>query len=521
VQGVPAPPLASAPPPSRWELLATTSAGEARSALEPAPLATSSGSAPAIRATSARVDAPARGSPASEVDIPATIVRAAPAVAPPAAAPARAAPAVPSVHGASPVRAARGPARGTRRVAVGVALAALAVLAGGAVTKLRARRGRAPDPACAANGCLRAYRLIGRYPRAVLQGMMQPGVTLENGYDVYAIRFATDGRESTGVATIPNASDVRAPPGGYHIVGDNHGTVGIGADCSPSRSTAGAGIAGLFGAHGMIGVAPDDPVVDATGLHSYLVARVEGAAALDALRAAAQLADALGVARSGRYAVVGLSQGGHATLSAAAMHRAYAPELQIRAFAASGPATAWERHWRLGAAMPGRHIPVHAMLFDAWSVYYHWPSAAPVFAPAYASVVGDTFATTCVQPPLDAFPGLPSDPHQLFAPEFLAEYTSGQFARYAFVHDAFAANAIGSYTQTAPLRIYQGTLDEYVPAAATGELVDALRAGGVSVDYQVVPGAHHGDLAFGYIAYPQLRTAESIAWIRTQLDTGP
>jgi len=40
----------------------------------------------------------------------------------------------------------------------------------------------------------------------------------------------------------------------------------------------------------------------------------------------------------------------------------------------------------------------------------------------------------------------------------------------------------------------------------------------MNVDYEVVPGGTHFDVAFGFVASKELRTTESIAWIRAQLD---
>ena len=66
------------------------------------------------------------------------------------------------------------------------------------------------------------------------------------------------------------------------------------------------------------------------------------------------------------------------------------------------------------------------------------------------------------------------------------------------------------YAQTAPLWIYQGTADDVVLESATEELIDELRAGGVEVDYRVVPGGGHTDVAFNYLAAYQISTDEII-----------
>ena len=112
---------------------------------------------------------------------------------------------------------------------------------------------------------------------------------------------------------------------------------------------------------------------------------------------------------------------------------------------------------------------------------------------------------------------IPHDPEQVFDPAFLAEFSTDTWKTYRHVGDAFAANAIGPYAQTAPLRIYQGDADEIVPPWTTDAVVEALRKGGDEVDYVVVPNGTHGSVALGFLASPQTHTDDAIAWLRAQL----
>jgi len=60
-----------------------------------------------------------------------------------------------------------------------------------------------------------------------------------------------------------------------------------------------------------------------------------------------------------------MSLGGHASLTSAALHDRYGPELDIRAFAAAAPARGYAEQWRSGVQVSGEHLALHAML--AWS----------------------------------------------------------------------------------------------------------------------------------------------------------
>jgi hypothetical protein len=348
---------------------------------------------------------------------------------------------------------------------------------------------------------------------------VSPGAIVENGYSLYSIRFMTDGREAIATAAVP--LDLAPPPGGFHVVANAHGTTGVADACATTGTTWGAGLAGLFGARGLVGVAPDYPGLGTEGPHPYVVSKSDGRAVLDALRATGHLGAFLGVPMSGRAAAGGLSQGGHAVIAAAAEHAAYAPELDVRAFAAAGPASAWLDHWKLGVGASGPHLVYHALLAYAWAQHYGYEGPS-IWAPSLAPGVDALFESACAYPPDDLAPRLDATldevPSHVFDPTFLAAWQSGDPAAYAFLGQGFSENALGPYTQSAPLRVYQGALDDVVPAVWTDELVDTLEAGGVEVDYVVVPGAGHTGVAFGFLAFPELRTEEALAWLRDALD---
>lgn len=377
-----------------------------------------------------------------------------------------------------------------------------------------------PDPACATHGCVRAAFHVGDYSRETLQPFLEAGVEIDNGYSVWTIEYVT--RETTSLATVAIPYPLATPSGGYHIVANAHGTVGLDDACSLTGTVYGSGLAGLFGARGTIGVATDYPGLGTSGVHPYLVSDVEGSSALDSIRAAALLSASLGVATSGRSAVVGVSQGGHATLAAAALHSSYAPELEIRAFGAAAPASVWLEHWQGGLAIDGDHLVYHALLAYAWSDYYAYDGPT-LWTDAFGANVNSIMTNDCI---FD-FGGtrgtyaelIPSSPSEIFSDEYLSAFASGfEASDYAVFAAGFAANRIAPYEQTAPLAIWQGDADSVVLREGTDAVVAALRAGGVDVTYNVVPLAEHTEVAFGFVAQNQLRTEESTTWILDRLN---
>jgi acetyl esterase/lipase len=375
-----------------------------------------------------------------------------------------------------------------------------------------------PDPTCIQNGCLREYFHVGDYSKQTVQLYLSPGVTIYNGYSVYTFIYMSDGREVLGTATIP--FDVHPPAGGYHIVVNAHGTTGVADECAMTGTVAGTGLAGTFGARGFIGVTPDYPGLGTPGPHPYLVRIVEGRAVLDSLRATRHLTGLLKVPISERLAVAGLSQGGHAVLGAAAEHASYAPDLDIRSFAAAAPAIVWWEHWSQAITYDGPHMMYLALSAWAWSKHYGYDGPT-IWADTLADDI-DTYMETCCansETPGDSLSQVISTTHaDVFSKDFFDAYVSGEWGDFKVFEQAFFENRVGPYEQTAPLIIYQGDADDVVPEWQTNQAVNALREGGVDVEYEVVPDGTHIDVAFGFLAYQQLRTDLSIAWIREHLD---
>lgn len=361
------------------------------------------------------------------------------------------------------------------------------------------------------------HSAIGDFSREVLTPLLGPRVELESGYSIHWIRYATEGGESLATIAVPYPLD--PPEGGYAVVVNNHGTTGLADECAFAGTVYGSGMAGTFGGRGFVSIAPDYPGLGTDGPHPYLVSRVEGRSALDAARAALSLMRTLGVPSSGRVGVVGLSQGGHATLAAAAEHAVYAPELDVRAFAAAAPASGWLEHWQSGIAFDGPQLVFHALIAYAWTTHYGEPVASP-WATSLERRADTLFESACSFPFEGRVPlglQLGTSRTAIFSDAFLREYASGEWDVFASVGEGFRGSRIGPYAQTAPLRVYQGTADDVIPEAHTAELITALREGGVEVDYEVVDGATHTDLAFGFVAAYERATDSSVAWLRETL----
>ncbi|WP_327352450.1 lipase family protein [Streptomyces sp. NBC_01304] len=160
---------------------------------------------------------------------------------------------------------------------------------------------------------------------------------------VMYLSTGTDGKPvaATGLVTIPKGP---APAGGRPVAAVDHGTMGIGSKCAPSRMPDFAGledssaVAKLL-ARGYVVAQPDYIGLGATGVkHPYLNGRSAAYATLDILRAARRIAPGT----SATTLVYGGSQGGHAALWTAHYAPEYAPALDIKGVVANAPAVGFE-----------------------------------------------------------------------------------------------------------------------------------------------------------------------------------
>lgn len=131
------------------------------------------------------------------------------------------------------------------------------------------------------------------------------------------------------LAPLDDATDTEWP-----VVAYAHGTTGMADQCAPSatvdsdlRSFGGeAGLLTQLAALGYVVVATDYEGLGTPGLHPYLVGESEARSILDSVRAVKQME---GLNVSDKFAVAGISQGGHAAIHAGQYWQTYAPELDL------------------------------------------------------------------------------------------------------------------------------------------------------------------------------------------------
>jgi len=140
---------------------------------------------------------------------------------------------------------------------------------------------------------------------------------------------------SAGTVYVPTAAPTSAK---RFVVAWAHPTLGMGADCTPSRKAdPAAGIPGFaeMMSAGWVVTSTDYTGLGSPGVLPYLVGSGEGRNVIDSVRAAQNLK---GTDAGSTFAVWGHSQGGHASLFTADVARRYAPSLHLVGVAAAAPA---------------------------------------------------------------------------------------------------------------------------------------------------------------------------------------
>jgi len=182
-----------------------------------------------------------------------------------------------------------------------------------------------------------------------------------------------------------------------------HGTAGFTDACAPSSTLPARALAALFAQAGYVVVAPDFLGMRALGgptgfPHPYLVGQATAIASLDAVRAATRYFQELQgpVCASARFASVGPSQGGHATLWVDRIAPYYARELtHVGAVASVPPADLVAEANRALQAI----LPATGFLAGFFGTAPYWYGLGArlneIFVSPYDVEVPGALATTC------------------------------------------------------------------------------------------------------------------------------
>jgi hypothetical protein len=297
-----------------------------------------------------------------------------------------------------------------------------------------------------------------------------------------------------------------APAGPRPVVAWAHGSTGIVRGCAPS-------LLGDPFAHvpalqplldqGWVYVATDYVGLGAAGIHPYLVGTGQARSALDAVRAARQMA---GVAVSDRTVVWGHSQGGNAALWAGILAPTYAPDVPLAGIAAIAPAS------DLPALIEGvQHTPVgritSSYVLQAYSDTYG-DVKFEAYARGWPALVARDIASRCLAGRQAWFTAL--EAVAVGGSIFSASPTSGPLGQ------RLAQNTpVGPWPQ--PVLIAQGLSDELVLPDVQSRFVAARCQAGQVIDYRRYAGRDH----LSVVAGDSPLTRELVAWTQLRFAGAP
>jgi len=359
-----------------------------------------------------------------------------------------------------------------------------------------------PDPTTAAPTpaatVLTGSILLGEYGAATLASRAQgvpPAAALANyPIKVYRLTYRTHtpaGQETTasGAVLVPVA------PVALPVLSYQHGTLLPGSEGqAPSHYAEGSdvwSIVSILASTGYVVSAPDYLGYGASKAlpHPYEHAASLASASADMLRAAREFCQQQGVRVNQKNFLLGYSEGGYATM---ALHKLlesqYAATLPVTASAPGAGAyhkTAFARYI-LQSAQPLSFLSTYVWVLRTYdriyalnrpySFYYQAPYAAQLQA--------------------DPFSAVPDQQSQLFASSFRQAVLDNSDAP---LNAALADNDIYDWKPTAPLALFHGTADDYVPFFNSQDAYDAMRKrGATQVELHPIQGGNHFSSATAY-----------------------
>jgi alpha-beta hydrolase superfamily lysophospholipase len=370
-----------------------------------------------------------------------------------------------------------------------------------------------PQPAePALSKVLVSSKLLGEYSPAQLarrvQGVPLVAALAHYSIKVYCLTYTTrnvDGAAITasGALLVPVA--VAALP----VISYQHGTIVPASESqAPSYYNSGSELwsaVSVLAATGYVVSAPDYIGYGASKNlpHPYEHGATLASASADMLLAAREFCQQQHIRLNQKNFLLGYSEGGYATM---ALHKLleekYAAQLPVTASAPGAGAyhkTAFARYI-LTTAKPLNFLSTYVWVLDTYNRIYGLKRP-------YAYYFQEPYATRLTANPRGPVPALAG---QLFAPGFRQAVLDNSDAALLA---AFRANDLYDWKPKAPLALFHGTADDYVPFFNSQDAYDAMRARGV-MQVQLMPiegGNHFTSItsytlqAFGFISQYNLK----------------
>nr|WP_262903407.1 alpha/beta fold hydrolase [Hymenobacter psoromatis] len=340
--------------------------------------------------------------------------------------------------------------------------------------------------------------LIGEYSAATL-GARVPAVPVAAALARYPVRvYRLTYHTSTPAGQQTTASGavlVPVAPSPLPVLSYQHGTLLPGSEGqAPSYYAAGSdvwSVVSVLAASGYVVAAPDYLGYGASKAlpHPYEHAASLASAAADMLRATREFCQQQAISVNQKNFLLGYSEGGYATMALHKLLEAkYAATLPVTASAPGAGAyhkTAFARYI-LNATQPLSFLSTYVWVLRTYDRVY-------ALNRPYSFYYQEPYATQLQADPFGAVPGRAD---QLFAASFRQAVLTNSDAA---LNDALADNDIYDWKPAAPLALFHGTADDYVPFFNSQDAYDAMqKRGATQVELHPIPGGDHFSSATAY-----------------------
>lgn len=333
-------------------------------------------------------------------------------------------------------------------------------------------------------------------------------------YDVNAYKISYRTVDSKGnIITVSGSIFIPVSKNNLSLISIQHGTqtkrTSVGSTSSLNAPE------GLIAASlGYYAVVPDYiGLGESTLLHPYHLAKPSADAVVDIIRAGREFALSKGITLNGQVFLAGYSEGGYVTMAAQKeIEKSFSSEFNLTAVAPM--AGAYDLNLTAKKIIEGKiyNQPAYLAFFSvAYNNYYGWNKLGEFFNPPYAEMLPGLFDGTKSTGEINQ--ALTNDVAKLFKQSFIDAYLNGTETTLT---QAFIENSLLDWTPKAPMRLYHGDADEYVPYENSTKARDLFRSRGTNVELITITGGTHTSTALPAITlaiewFGSLKLSKSLA----------
>ncbi len=322
-------------------------------------------------------------------------------------------------------------------------------------------------------------------------GGISGGEQLKNKiiYDVEYYKLVYRTVDSKGnVITVSGALFLPKGKVNLSLISVQHGT-------QTKRSNAGS-VNALSASEGLIAAAlgyytlvPDYIGLGESSLtHPYHIAKSSADPVIDIIRAGKEFAGKNNITLNGQIFLAGYSEGGYVTMATQReIELNYKSEFPLTAVAPM--AGAYDLNLTAKKILQGQtyNQPAYLAYFMvAYNDVYGWNNLNTFFNSPYAEKLPSLFSGNYTTDEINT--QLTSDVAKLINQNFANSYLAGTEATLT---SAFTSNSLLNWKPTAPMRLYHGDADEYVPYENSVQAKNYFLTQGVNVELVTIPGGKH------------------------------